>query len=596
MPIKTFRARSVGEALALVKRDMGGEAVILHTRTVRSGGFMGVGGRNVTEITATDQNTNSPRARPARRGAAGDNHPEHDPANHRQNDGGPQHRSYDSVGDEERRQRLLALARSRGVGSASRYEQDANNRSGSGKSPETNAATYSRPSPRHAAPSPAAVGEASLVSPGRLAAPAGVRANDDGPHAVPIDDTKAMLAAARDLARRVVGDAGTTAGSPLELTAVDERLGESDAQTTTPRSAGVSDHRSEPPGSDVRRVQPTSSARREAPDPSSIASPSPSRSRTETPGDTAGGVASTTGDSVAPPALHAELAAIERLVREVLHTQRRQSVSTMPEALVGFYEALISQQVDDELAERLIASVCDGLDQDERADTDRVRRAVLSEVSKRVPTMRTLPSGGPQSDGRPLTIALIGPTGVGKTTTVAKVAAAYKLRFGYRVGLITCDTYRIAAVDQLRQYANIIGLPLEVAITPADVERACCQLGDCDVILIDTAGRSQRDACKIVELRTMLEAARPHQRHLVLSTAAGARVLAEAVERFRETDPDHVAFTKVDEAVGLGPVLGVVEQLGRPVSFVTTGQEVPDEIELARADRIAEWLLDGVNA
>src|SRR5205814_8215773 len=135
---------------------------------------------------------------------------------------------------------------------------------------------------------------------------------------------------------------------------------------------------------------------------------------------------------------------------------------------------------------------------------------------------------GQARDGRPLTIALIGPTGVGKTTTVAKLAATYKLRHGKRVGLVTTDTYRIAAVDQLRTYAEIIGLPLKVALSPTEMTTVCQGLSECDVILIDTAGRSQREAARLDELRQLLAAAKPHQTHLVLSSTACEAVLLEA--------------------------------------------------------------------
>src|SRR6185437_14384642 len=104
-------------------------------------------------------------------------------------------------------------------------------------------------------------------------------------------------------------------------------------------------------------------------------------------------------------------------------------------------------------------------------------------------------------------ICLVGPTGVGKTTTIAKLAAAFKLRLRQRVGLITIDTYRIAAVDQLRTYANIIGVPLKVVLTPAELVEAMKELSDCDTILIDTAGRSHQDEQKLGELAAFVNAA-----------------------------------------------------------------------------------------
>ena len=156
---------------------------------------------------------------------------------------------------------------------------------------------------------------------------------------------------------------------------------------------------------------------------------------------------------------------------------------------------------------------------------------------------RRSPRRSRRSPGTRRVVALVGPTGVGKTTTVAKLAANFKLAHGFRPGLVTVDTYRIAAVEQLRTYAEIIDLPLAVANAPSEMRRAIDELGDVDLVLIDTAGRSPRDEVKIRELADFLAEARPDEVHLVLSAVAGERSLRAAVERFavvqrRPPDPD----------------------------------------------------------
>ena len=118
-------------------------------------------------------------------------------------------------------------------------------------------------------------------------------------------------------------------------------------------------------------------------------------------------------------------------------------------------------------------------------------------------------------------VALVGPTGVGKTTTIAKLAANYRLREKRRVGLITVDTYRVAAVEQLRTYADIIDLPMEVVATPREMREAVARMSHLDLVLMDTAGRSPRDEVRIQELKSMLSEAEPDEVHLVLSSAAG---------------------------------------------------------------------------
>src|SRR5665213_879938 len=148
---------------------------------------------------------------------------------------------------------------------------------------------------------------------------------------------------------------------------------------------------------------------------------------------------------------------------------------------------------------------------------------------------KLLPTAGPivrtRTNG-PHVVALIGPTGVGKTTTLAKLAANLKLREKHRVGLITLDTYRIAAVDQLKRYADIIGAPLRVVNGTDDLREAITAMSDCDFLLIDTAGRSPNDTLKLNELKSLLAAAEPDEVHLVLSTTASPECLQLAINRF----------------------------------------------------------------
>jgi len=191
----------------------------------------------------------------------------------------------------------------------------------------------------------------------------------------------------------------------------------------------------------------------------------------------------------------------------------------------------------------------------------------------------------------PHVVALIGPTGVGKTTTIAKHAAKLKLDEKRKVGLITIDTYRIAAIDQLKKYADIIGSPLRVVGNPEDLRDAIAAMSDCDYVLIDTAGRSPKDTLKLNELKTFLEAANPEEVHLVLSTTASRECADLAIERFADVRVDKLIFTKLDEANHVGTVLNIIRAVKKPLSYVTTGQDVPADIEVARGRRIAQLIL-----
>jgi flagellar biosynthesis protein FlhF len=188
-------------------------------------------------------------------------------------------------------------------------------------------------------------------------------------------------------------------------------------------------------------------------------------------------------------------------------------------------------------------------------------------------------------------IALIGPTGVGKTTTLAKLAAKFALEEQKRVGLITLDTYRIGAVEQLRTYARILGVPLEVAHTPEDLTAAIARMADKDIVLIDTVGRCQKNKLQISELQVFLNVAKPSEVHLVISASSSLDVQKDVVRNFGVLAPNRLLFTKLDEAVGLNCLAEVAMSTRLPLSYVTNGQNVPDDIQTVNPDRLAEMVV-----
>ena len=191
-------------------------------------------------------------------------------------------------------------------------------------------------------------------------------------------------------------------------------------------------------------------------------------------------------------------------------------------------------------------------------------------------------------------VALVGPTGVGKTTTVAKLAANFALREKYRVALITADTYRIAAVEQLRTYAELIGIPLEVIYTPMELRNALVQHQDKQLVLIDTAGRSPANQPQMAELESLMAFDDSIEKQLVLSATTKFAECLDAVQRFRETKPQKYLFTKLDEACNLGTLFSLLYHAPKPLSYITTGQNVPDDIELADPERLTTLMLRGV--
>jgi flagellar biosynthesis protein FlhF len=308
----------------------------------------------------------------------------------------------------------------------------------------------------------------------------------------------------------------------------------------------------------------------------------------------------------ADPALREEMSAIRSMVQDLLQRRGGQSPAQVPAELIEFYTRLIGQEVAEEIVAELIRGVRGRLG-DRRAtywDTqgrpvaaasmtpERIREELVHTIDEMLPPASPLEL---VDENRPTIVALVGPTGVGKTTTLAKLAAQMKLRENRRVGLITIDSYRIAAVEQLKTYAQILQVPLIPVVTAEDMADAVKRLADVDLILIDSAGRSQRDEPRIAELGRFLQIARPDQVHLVLSATSRESQLKEAVERFSAVGARRVIFTKLDEAVGFGVMLNILKTAGLRLSYLTAGQSVPDDIEAGSARRVAELILGTVH-
>lgn len=292
--------------------------------------------------------------------------------------------------------------------------------------------------------------------------------------------------------------------------------------------------------------------------------------------------------------LRNEMASLRTMVESLLQRTAHfgGDKRNLPEQLCALYTQLIEQQVSDELAIRVVDDVKAELGPEQLANTAAVRERLIAKLEALLPACVNgvaRPVAGAGCGCR--SICLIGPTGVGKTTTIAKLAAAFKLRQRQKVGLITIDTYRIAAVDQLRTYANIIGVPLKVVLTPAELIAATKDLSDCDTILIDTAGRSHTDQLKINELAGFLDAGKPTEVHLVLSSTCTQKAMEAAYEQFAKVRVDQIIFTKLDEAVSFGVLLNVARKASKALSYITTGQDVPDHIEVGQPRRLARLIL-----
>jgi flagellar biosynthesis protein FlhF len=278
---------------------------------------------------------------------------------------------------------------------------------------------------------------------------------------------------------------------------------------------------------------------------------------------------------------------LHSLVEDLCRQSRRGGPADWSNELFRLFTDLIETDMGEDVARELVELVRLEAPASARGDAHIARTWLAGEIAKQIPVYGPIAL----TPGRTRLVALVGPTGVGKTTTIAKLAANFRLRDKRRVGLITVDTYRIAAVEQLRTYADIIDLPMQVVATAGEMQQAVRGMADLDLILLDTAGRSPKDEVRLQELAGILEEAQPDEVHLVLSSVANASVLARTAERFATVGTTALILTKLDEAAGLGNLLPLLRDGGLPLSYLTHGQNVPDDIAPADARRLAAGML-----
>ena len=278
---------------------------------------------------------------------------------------------------------------------------------------------------------------------------------------------------------------------------------------------------------------------------------------------------------------------LQRMVENLSRTPQFRGGEEIPSELFEVYTQLIDADMEDEIARELVFALRQAGTSEQIEDADASHALLSAMVETDIRCTSPIQTQPEQRN----VVALVGPTGVGKTTTIAKLAANFRLRDGVKMGLVTVDTYRIAAVEQLRTYAEIIDLPMKVVTSPAEIRQALDDFAGLDLVLIDTAGRSPRDEPQIQELKSILEAADVDEVHVVMSLTASVRSIRMTCEQFQAVNPTALILTKLDEAAGMGSLLSVSKQVSLPVSYLTTGQDVPEDIEPADAGRMTRLIL-----
>ncbi len=251
------------------------------------------------------------------------------------------------------------------------------------------------------------------------------------------------------------------------------------------------------------------------------------------------------------------------------------------------FHRMVEQEVAEDIVSRL-SKEAEGFKASEGPLKNKEIELFMTRVLKKMGL-----STGPinMANGKRRIISFIGPSGAGKTTTIAKLAAIHALDMGLGVGLITLDNCRIGAIEQLKAYARILGITMKVASNRKELRAALKKLKGKDLILIDTPGTGMRDTKQIAELRTILDRTASSEIHLVLSAASKEKDLMETIDGFGAIPIHRLIFTRLDETGTYGAILNLTLRTKIPLSYFTTGQQVPEGIEIASSERLMNYLV-----
>lgn len=289
-------------------------------------------------------------------------------------------------------------------------------------------------------------------------------------------------------------------------------------------------------------------------------------------------------DTVIGP-LRQELETFRSFMGEVLAERGAQRLSPLPKDLRVYHEALMAVGIHSSLAANLVRTVGETLGTGEGVQDETVAELLREQMEKVISVSGPLATPG----GLQKVVMLVGPTGVGKTTTIAKLASQFTQGpTRMKTVVVTLDTYRVAAVEQLRVYARILKVPVEVAVTPAELPACVARHPDAGLILVDTAGRSPHDPAGTQELAAIAEQKMALETHLVLSAPTDLSVQEEIVRRYSSIPVHRLLFTKIDETPQLGRLFNLIHQTGIPLSYLCTGQRVPEDLEQATQKSIVD--------
>lgn len=287
--------------------------------------------------------------------------------------------------------------------------------------------------------------------------------------------------------------------------------------------------------------------------------------------------------------IHEEIQDMKQMINDMkIQIEASEELRNLPKYLQKYHQLLMDNEVDEKIIRKIIKDLNSQIPKEKVSNGEFVEEMVIQQILKYL--KRPKPISFKRQGLNQKSIALVGPTGVGKTTTIAKLAATFSIVDKKNIALITADTYRVAAVEQLKTYGEIIGVPVDVVFSPTELQEAINRHMDKDLILIDTAGRSHKNEEQMDELKSFLSVAEPSEIFLVLSATTRYKDMTDIVDRYADIPINRLIFTKLDETSCVGAILNITFKTQKSLSYVTVGQNVPDDIEVADPLKIAKMI------
>jgi flagellar biosynthesis protein FlhF len=287
--------------------------------------------------------------------------------------------------------------------------------------------------------------------------------------------------------------------------------------------------------------------------------------------------------------VNAELTEMRNMMKEMSSMLENIGQPRFPKIGQSLYQRLKKWEIEERIAQSIVKTTIDEYAKSPLQTPEELNKIFFASLLKPIKKMKFIPAPNKKENSRIL--AFIGPTGVGKTTTIAKLAAMSAVIERKKVSLITVDTYRIAAVEQLKTVGEIMNVPVKVIFTPENLHQTISDMNDQEMIYIDTAGRSHKNETQVEELKKYLENSQADDIFLVLSSTSKYQDLLDILETYQDINITSLIFTKLDETSNFGSIYNIACMEKYPISYFTIGQNIPDDIEIADPIKLVQLLM-----